>query len=160
MSDTALKFFADNPRATAKEAGLTNAEANALVGQSKLVPVGARVTGKRGRPPMEYVIAGTELSDDDFIQEQVQRAQDLVRSNRHFERLSGAIMRAANEYGHNSPQRLEAVANRRDAFPFGPPAIPSKNDYVLAGVIPADAPEPEIPEDAEVDVPVLKAEAA
>lgn len=153
MSDTALKFIAENPRATAKEAGITNGEANALVGQGKLVAVGNRVTGQRGRPPMEYVIAGTEVTGDEYVQEQVAKATERVRRNRHFERLSSAIMRAANEHGHGSPQHIEAKANRQDAYPVGMlPDVPSKNDYVLAGEIVEDAPLPALLPEEEAEL--------
>lgn len=131
---TALAFIAETPRATAKEAGLTNAEANELVGQGKLVAVGNRVTGKRGRPPMEYVIAGQELDHTDaaYVQAQVEAARDRLRSHRGYERLSNAIMRAANEFGHGSDEHVEAKLLRTETFAVLPP-VPSKNDYVLAG---------------------------
>jgi hypothetical protein len=151
MSQAAIDFIADNPRATAKEAGLTNAEANALVGRGLLIEVGKRVTGKRGRPPAEYVVAGTDLSDNDYVQQQVEKAQQIVRDHRHFERLSNAVMRAANEYGHGSQQHTDAVLLRRETFLVLPP-IPSKNDYILAG-------EAVDLDDTPLDVPEL-AEAA
>jgi hypothetical protein len=147
----AVKFFEENPRATAREAGLTTADANFLVGQGKLMQAGARVTGKRGRPPMEYVVAGTELDDGGFAQQQVERAKRVLRAHRHYERLSNAIMRAANEFGHGSDQHTEAKELRRETFLVFPP-IPSKNDYLLAGeatLDELDEPLPVIEEDDE-----------
>jgi hypothetical protein len=130
-SDT-IEFFTANPRATAKEAGITTAEANLLVGQGKLMQAGNRVTGQRGRPPMEYVVAGTVMDDDGFSQRQVEAARDRLRINRSYERMSNAIMRAANEFGHGSTEHIDAKLLRLETF-VTPPALPSKNDYVLAG---------------------------
>lgn len=138
-SAAAIVHFTENPRATAREAGLTNAEANELVGQGLIVEVGKRVTGKRGRPPAEYVIKGAELdhSAEAYVQVQVENAKARVNAHRYYERLSGAIMRAANEFGHGSEQHMEAKLMRTETFPVLPD-LPSKNDYVLAGVIEAD----------------------
>lgn len=133
-----LKFFADNPRSTAAEADITNAEANALVGQGKLMIAGKRVTGKRGRPPYEFVVAGYDLSNDPAAQEAVNKAKAKVEAHRRFERLSNLVMHAANEFGHGSPQHIDAKLSRYEAFEFGLPELPSKNDYVLAGVIRED----------------------
>jgi hypothetical protein len=136
-SAAALKHFEDNPRATAKEAGITNAEANELVGMGRIIEVGKRITGKRGRPPAEYVVAGTVINDDAYVQEQVEKAKTRVEAHRHYERLSNAIMRAANEHGHGSDQHVEAKLLRSETF-LVLPDLPSKNDYVLAGIIEVD----------------------
>lgn len=132
--NTVIQYFTDNPRCTAREAGISNAEANVLVGQGKIVAVGNRVTGKRGRPPMEYVVSGAEMghTDEAYVQAQVQAARDRVNDHRNYERLSNAIMRAANEYGHGSEQHVEAKLLRTETFSVLPP-VPSKNDYILAG---------------------------
>lgn len=135
MSATAITFFEQNPRATAKEAGLTTAEANSLVGQGKLMQAGYRQTGRRGRPPIEYVVVGYDLSNDTQAQEAVERAKQRVANHRRFERMSGAVMRAANEFGHGSPQHIAAKLDRAEVFGRELPELPSKNDYVLAGVI-------------------------
>lgn len=135
MSATALLFFEQNPRSTAAEANLTNAEANALVGQGKLMIAGKRQTGRRGRPPYEFVVAGYDLSDDEYAQEAVEAAKAKVAAHRKFERMSGVVMRAANEFGHGSPQHIAAKLDRAEVFGRNLPDLPSKNDYVLAGVI-------------------------
>lgn len=146
----ALAHFAENPRATAREAGITNAEANELVGQGRIIAVGARVTGKRGRPPMEYVVFGTEVSDDGFVQKQVAEATERVSTNRRYEALWSKIMRAYHEFGFGSEEHTAAKLDLYEIFPKGTvPVTPSKNDYVLAGVIEGD-------EDAELDVPELE----
>lgn len=148
-STTAINFFAENPRSTAKEAGLTKAEADALVGRGKIIPAGNRKTGKKGRPPVEYVVVGFDLDDDSVAQEAVRAAQDRVRAHRNYERLSNAIMRAANEFGHGSDQHTDAKLYRLEAYSVLPP-IPSGNDWVLAGVVVEDAPLPLLP-DEEVE---------
>jgi hypothetical protein len=116
--NTAIEYIKANPRATAKEAGLSNAEVNALVGQGKLMQAGKRMTGKKGKPPYEY-------------------ARERVNAHRLYERMSNAIMRAANEFGHGSEQHVDAKLLRLESFTVLP-SLPSKNDYVLAGVIAED----------------------
>jgi hypothetical protein len=151
-TDAVLNFFAENPRATAKEAGITTADTNVLVGAGKLVAVGNRVTGKRGRPPMEYVVAGTEVEDDGFVQRQVEAARAKLSAHRRYERMSNAIMRAANEFGHGSQEHLDAKALRRESFLILPD-VPSKNDYILAGEhVDLDEPLPVIDVEEEVAV--------
>jgi hypothetical protein len=56
----------------------------------------------------------------------------MTRSRR---RLSGNVMRAANEFGHGSEQHVAAKLDRAEVFGRELPPLPSKNDYVLAGVI-------------------------
>lgn len=135
MSTTAIEFFRANPRATAKEAGLTTAEANALVGAGKLLQAGKRQTGKKGRPPIEYVTVDYDLTDDPQAQEAVREAQARVDNHRRWERLSGNVVRAANEFGDGSPEHIDAKLTRREAFELiGIPPLPGPNDWVLAGV--------------------------
>lgn len=149
----AISFIAANPRSTAKEAGLTTAEANSLVGQGKLMQAGQRQTGKKGRPPTEYVVAGYDLSDDPQAQVAVQAAQDRVSDHRRWERLSGVIMRAADEFGTNSPQHIDAKLARTEAFELtGLPPLPSSNDYVLAGVIVEEADLPALLPEEEAEL--------
>lgn len=139
-----IKFFEDNPFATIKEAGITKADANALVGSRKIIEVGPRKTGQRGRPPMEYVAASYDLSDDQRVQESVEKAKAKLSAHRRFERLSRAIVDAADEHGHGSSEHIAAVLARKEAFELtGYPDLPAKNDYVLAG---------EIEDDVEDDV--------
>ena len=150
MSNAAIDFIAANPRSTAKEAGLTNAEANALVGQGKIVAVGNRVTGKRGRPPMEYVVAGAALDDDAMIQAQVAEAQERVRRHKRYEQLWARVLIAYREYGYGSEEHTAAKADLHEVFPPGQhPVTPSKNDYVLAGevtVLDVDTSDMDVPE--------------
>ena len=148
MSTKAINFIAENPRSTAKEAGLTTAEAVALVGRGLLLQAGHRKTGKKGRPPVEYVVPGYDLSNDPEAQKAVEAAKDRVQMHRHWERLSNAIMRAANEFGNGSSAHLEAKANRAETF-IAPPPLPSTNDYVLAGVIEEETPLPDLLDEVE-----------
>lgn len=153
-STAAVKFFEANPRATAKEAGITKGEADQLVGAGKILPAGNRKTGKKGRPPVEYVIVGYDLGEDSVAQASVQAAQGRVRIHRHFERLSARMMRAYREFGPLSEEYLEAKAYRTEAFSVTPP-LPTGTDWVLAGV--TDLPDDE-PESAfEVDEVEVKA---
>src|SRR4051794_3211230 len=109
-----IAFIEANPRSTAKEAGLTTAEANALVGQGKLVQAGTRQTGKKGRPPTEFVVPGYDFTDDPQATVAAEAAQQRVSDHRRYERLSTAIMRAADAHGHGSPEHTDAVLARRE----------------------------------------------
>jgi hypothetical protein len=140
MSTTAIKFFEQNPRATAKEAGITSGEANALVGRGLLIQAGKRKTGKKGKPPYEYVTPDYDMSIDPEASANVEAAKQRVRAFRLWERYSGAMMRAHNEYGYGSDEHTEAKLTRREAFPLGPPEQPSPGDYALAGAAVADLP--------------------
>lgn len=58
-------FLADHPGATAQEIGVTPVEMIRLEEQenSPIVRVGFRKTGKRGRPPVEWAVAGTAVDE-------------------------------------------------------------------------------------------------
>jgi hypothetical protein len=88
---------------------------------------------------MEFVTPDYDVSDDELVQEAQQAAQKRVDDHRRFERLSGRILRASQEHGYGSVEHMEAKAERAEAFPrtlfpAGVPALPSGNDWVLAGV--------------------------
>lgn len=131
MTTTAIKFIEQNPRSTAKEAGLTNAEANALVGQGKLIVAGDRQTGKKGRPPREYVVPSYDMSEDTVTHVAVETAIQRVKAHKAYERISNDAMRAANAGNHDLVAELRAM--RRETFVV-PPPLPSGADYALAGI--------------------------
>lgn len=58
-------FLAENPGATAQEIGVTPVEMIRIEEQenSPIVRVGLRKTGKRGRPPVEWAVAGTPAEE-------------------------------------------------------------------------------------------------
>jgi hypothetical protein len=58
-------FLAENPGATAQEIGVTPVEMIRIEAQedSPIVRVGQRKTGKRGRPPVEWALAGSAPVD-------------------------------------------------------------------------------------------------
>lgn len=130
--DTIIAFVRDHPRCTAQEAGVTVARMNELEG-AHVVRVGTRRTGKKGKPPIEWVIIGTEITPDESIKEQAAEAQARIDAFRKYERLSSKMVQAANEHGHNSPEHVDAKLARIEAFELGLPDLPTKNDYVLAG---------------------------
>lgn len=57
-TDQILSFVAEHPRCTAKEVGTTTAIMNELEAQGKVVNVGPRLTGGRGRPSHEWTVPG------------------------------------------------------------------------------------------------------
>jgi hypothetical protein len=69
MTNTTLQsvidFLAANPGATAQEIGVTPVEMIRLEQEpdSPIVRVGQRKTGKRGRPPVEWALAGSVAPD-------------------------------------------------------------------------------------------------
>lgn len=135
-TNAAIKFIADNPRSTAKEAGLTNAEVNALVGAGKLIQAGKRKTGKKGKPPYEYVVPSYDLSNDPETSKAADEAKARVAEHRRYERFWTKIMMADRQYGYGSEQHTAAKLDMWEVFPKGViPVTPSSNDYVLAGVI-------------------------
>ncbi len=140
-TNAVIEFFTENPRATAKEAGITNAEAVQLVGTGKLVEVGKRKTGKKGRPPAEYVVFGADLDDSEYVAVQVENAKAKVIAHRRYEALSTAIVRAADEHGSGSNEHIAAKLERWEAFPGALPELPTGTDYVLAGDVRYVAPD-------------------
>lgn len=142
-ADKIIAALTENPRATAQEVGATIADMKVLQGRGLVIEYGKRTTGRRGRPPIEWVVAGTDVSHDAVVQESVQRAEGIVRAHRLYEKLSRAILAASQEFGYNSPERTEAVLLRKETFTILPP-LPSKNDYVLAGEMVDDDIETEV----------------
>lgn len=56
-------YIAANPRCTAGEAGTTTVVLRELERLGHIVDAGPRSTGKRGKPPREWVITGTEVGN-------------------------------------------------------------------------------------------------
>lgn len=61
--DQILKALADAPRSIASELGTTTIVMRELEQAGKVVRVGNRKTNQRGRPPVEWAVAGVELPD-------------------------------------------------------------------------------------------------
>lgn len=57
MSNDLLTTLASKPRSTAKELGATTADMVRLEEAGQVKRVGTRKTGKRGKPPVEWVVA-------------------------------------------------------------------------------------------------------
>jgi hypothetical protein len=133
-TDQILKSLAEKPGQIASELGTTTVEMNKLAAAGKVIALGTRSTGKPGRPPVEWAVAGTaaasEESDDNKA---VQKAQAKRQAWRTFNSLSVAIDNARKLYGTGSEEHEAAKQARRDAFPDGYPQMPSKNDYDLTG---------------------------
>lgn len=60
MSDQILSTLADKPGSIASELGATSVEMNRLFKEGKVIKVGKRQTGSRGRPPVEWALPGYE----------------------------------------------------------------------------------------------------
>lgn len=62
MNETSiLKALAEKPGAIASELGATSVEMNKLLKEEKVTKVGLRKTGAKGRPPVEWAIAGQDV---------------------------------------------------------------------------------------------------
>lgn len=139
-----------NPRQTAVELGITIADAKVLEADGVITNFGTRVTGKRGRPPIEWVVAGAEVSDTQ--QEVVQAAEGRVSLVKRYDRICNRMwrLREAGERGSDEYNRLadEKAAIYEVTGGIAPEAKP--NDYALAGEVVADV-------DTPLDVPELVA---
>lgn len=58
-----IQTLTEKPGSIASELGATTAQMTELERQGKVVRVGKRSTGKRGRPPVEWAVAGTVVPD-------------------------------------------------------------------------------------------------
>jgi hypothetical protein len=133
-TDQILKSLAEKPGQIASELGTTTVEMNKLAAAGKVIALGTRSTGKRGRPPVEWAVAGAGVaSDEQDDSKAVQKAQAKRQAWRTFNSLSVAIDNARKLYGTGSEEHQTAMQARRDAFPDGYPQMPSKNDYDLTG---------------------------
>jgi hypothetical protein len=75
-----VNFIRENPRATAQEAGTTVTVMKALEDMGHVTNAGNRSTGKRGRPPVEWVVAGTEVEDTGHKHDPAEVAANVARS--------------------------------------------------------------------------------
>lgn len=55
-----ISFLTDNPGATAKEIGVKPVEMTRLFDKGEVTKVGLRKTGGRGRPSVEWAVAGAD----------------------------------------------------------------------------------------------------
>lgn len=78
MSDL-LKNLKANPGSTAAELGATAAEMKQLEAEGKVVNVGTRRTGKRGKPPAEWAVAGAEANKLKQANEEAKKAAEEAK---------------------------------------------------------------------------------
>lgn len=86
----------ENPRSTAQELGTTTQVMDELAASGHVTRFGNRVTGKRGRPPVEWVVAGTDV--DDTQQEAVAEAEARIELHAHYWRVCNRMWRLRNAY--------------------------------------------------------------
>lgn len=85
-ADSIITRLVDNPGATAQELG-SNVPTMALLEQAgRVVRIGYRSTGKRGRPPVEWAIAGADVEIAPRISEAQDAARQRVESFRKWSR--------------------------------------------------------------------------
>jgi hypothetical protein len=133
------------PRQTAVELGITIAEAKAMEAEGIIVSFGTRVTGKRGRPPIEWVVAGTEVSDTQ--QEAVEAAQHRVALVLNYDRICNRMWRLREAFSglftgnvagipEDAVAEYAALADEKALIyeaTGGKAPQASTNDFVLAG---------------------------
>lgn len=155
-----LNALRDTPRMTANELGdelgrtITNADMKALLAAGHVVEYGNRVTGKRGRPPIEWVVAGTEVSDT--AAEAVDTAKAAVENYNAWMASSNKLWHLREDGQVDSDAYAEAYCDHYDRWPMGTvPPTPTDNQMLLSGVrAPKDAPDPDEAYEVE-DIPVL-----
>lgn len=117
---------------TAVELGESGVTMNRLVKAGVVYVATTRRSGDRGRPSGVYCLVGQEFDTTADDEAHLYAAQARLDAHRQWERLSNAIMRAANEFGHGSPEHNEAKTLRRETFPILPDT-PTPNDYEVTG---------------------------
>jgi hypothetical protein len=100
----------ENPRSTAQELGTTTQVMDELAAAGHVTRFGNRVTGKRGRPPVEWVVAGTDVSDTQ--QEAVAEAEARIELHAHYWRVCNRMWRLRDAHpalltsGDNVPDEV------------------------------------------------------
>lgn len=155
-----LDALRETPRMTPPELSealgrtITNADLKALQARGLVAEYGTRVTGKRGRPPIEWVIAGTVVSDS--AEKAVDAAREAVDNYNDWMASSNKLWHLREDGQGDSDAYAEAYCDHYDRWPMGTvPPTPTDNQMLLAGVrAPKDAPEPDEAYEVE-SVPVL-----
>jgi hypothetical protein len=129
-TDRIIARLTTNPRSTAQECGVTIVKMKALAEQGLIEEFGPRSTGKRGRPPVEWVIAGTK--DDHGTPEQAQREDQERRAEEWLSyRRSWDHLWHMREAGlRNSDEYRKAHEAHYERWPMGtvPPVVTMKDD--------------------------------
>lgn len=95
-ADTIIAALTDAPGATAQELG-TNVPTMALLEQAgRVIRIGSRSTGKRGRPPVEWAIAGADVEIAPRISQAQDEARQRVEAFRKWSRGIAAYDQAVN----------------------------------------------------------------
>jgi hypothetical protein len=141
---TIIDRLAAAPRSTAQELGTTTTELDKLVARGLIQRFGTRKTGKRGKPPVEYIVAGADVSDTQA--EAVDEAKAKVAEYFAWDRSSSKLWRMREELGYNAAQESDAYMSaycaHYDRWPQGTvPAIPTQNEMLMAGAAEADVAE-------------------
>lgn len=124
--------LSENPGQTAQELGVSGVTMIRLRDAGLVEAATTRKSGGRGRPANVWVLVGQEIDTEAENRQNIVNAEARVNAWRTYERMSAAILRASDEFGYHSPERAEAIAYRKDAFPV-PPLVPATHDYELIG---------------------------
>lgn len=138
-------FLAANPGSIATEIGVSPVEMGRLEKAGKVIRIGKRTTGSRGRPPVEWALPGTEgVVNDDRVTEAVERAKAKVEAADAYWAISNKLWMLRERMGWKAAQEDEgyiALLVERKAlcatFPEGKIPQPTVTDLVLAGRIEA-----------------------
>lgn len=144
-----LENLAASPRQTAVELGITIADAKLMEADGLIVNFGTRVTGKRGRPPIEWVVAGTEVSDTQ--QEAVTAAEGRVALVRKYDRICNRMWRLREADARDSDEYALLADEKAAIYEVTGGTAPDckPNDYVLVGETVTDV-------DTPLDVPEVR----
>lgn len=119
MSDQILSALAENPGAIASELGATSVEMNRLFKEGKVIKVGKRQTGSRGRPPVEWALPG-------YVPEGPVSSEPIIDANGIevvFEYVAAPSLPSAADvkpYASGEEPRIMAFIERVFAGEYGP----------------------------------------
>lgn len=133
--DKIAERLAAKPGSTAKEIDVTPTEMIRLEEIGRVVRVGSRATGKRGRRPVEWALPGTEITVDSRITDAQDDAAAVVAAYSAYWASSNKLWRTREANGANSEVAKEVAAEHYAKYPLGEiPPTPTKGQRIMAGM--------------------------
>lgn len=123
------------PGSTAKEIDVSPTEMIRLEEMGRVIRVGERHTGKRGRRPVEWALPGAEVTIASHITDAQLDAKDVVNAYSAYWASSNKLWRTREAYGAKSEQAMEMEAAHYAKYPLGEiPPTPTKGQRTMAGM--------------------------
>jgi hypothetical protein len=136
MENTAIiNFLKGNPGAIAEEIGATSVEMNRAFKAGLVIKLGTRSMNRRGRPPVEWAVPGTEgVVQDARVSEALAHARQRVDDHREYERDYARLSHVRLTFGLGSAEHVEARLSHKEKWPV-PPVMPAQSDYAVMGAV-------------------------